>query len=106
VGTLLEPRLINRGNLREAVQEVLAYAQTVRAKVDVAGSGRAHLTQLALDSLETIERELDKPPSERVKYANLFSRTLSDEGGEVDPLLEELVLKIWDVYRRWHQTIP
>jgi hypothetical protein len=102
--SLLDPRTINRSNLREAIRYALQHARSVHAATGQSNTD-ARYTELAVTTLELIASRLDLPKEQRKPIGAAFGAVVVREEPTVDDYLYRLVTKIEDVYRRWHHTV-
>lgn len=94
---------VTRDNLSEAVEEALSRTQQVRAKPG------APLTMQYLDlassTLQRLKEQLALPPAQRDPRPTYFGASFVRDSPQFDRSLADLIMKIEDVYRRWHHQI-
>ena len=98
---------VTRDNLAQAIDEALARTQTAAAafRANPGSPLTAHYIDLALSTLQDIKAQLSVPPSQRIPRPSRFDAAFVYDDPEFDESLASLIIKIEDVYRRWHREI-
>jgi hypothetical protein len=94
---------VTRDNLPEAIEEALCWTRRVRAEPGAPLT--AQYLDLASSTLERLKEQLALPPAQRDPQPSYFGASFVRDEPQFDRSLASLIMKIEDVYRRWHHQV-